>query len=314
MRYAEDDENDTDGVQEDTCTAVDLEHETEPEEPTEEIAEPRGPDQAVRQYLKEISQYALLTKEEEQQLAKRIKKGDGKAREKLCNSNLRLVVSIGKKYLNWAASAGMGFLDVMQEGNMGLLKAVEKFNHNRGFKFSTYASWWIRQRIERAIQDKGGIIRIPVHVHESMRECNAVAHKLRSQLGREPYREEIAEATSFPIATIERFCAIGADMFSLQDEIGHGGKKVEELLEDSSFKNPEDVAHIFLCRRKISAILAALMPRERAVMEKRFGLTGDRSKTLEEIGKEYNLTRERIRQIEAKAFKKIRPVAKALLN
>lgn len=260
-------------------------------------------DDPVKVYLKEIGKVPLLSMEEELKLAEKIAKGDENAKKRLSESNLRLVVSIAKRYLG----RGMPFLDLIQEGNLGLIKAVEKFDYTKGFKFSTYATWWIRQAITRAISDQSRTIRIPVHMVETINRVKKVSNQLLHKNGREPTPEEIALEIKMPIEKVREIIKISQEPVSLEDPIGeeedsHRG----DFIPDEDAVAPVDAASLTLLREQLADVLYTLTPREEKVLRLRFGLQDGRSRTLEEVGKEFNVTRERIRQIEAKALRKLR--------
>jgi len=260
-------------------------------------------DDPVRMYLKEIGKVPLLTNQEEQELAERINAGDEAAKRKLAESNLRLVVSIAKRY----TGRGMMFLDLIQEGNIGLLKAVEKFDYSKGFKFSTYATWWIRQAITRAIADQSRTIRIPVHMVETINKLVRIQRKLLQELGREPSPEEIAEEMELPVDRVREIMKISQEPVSLETPIGEeDDSHLGDFIQDDNALAPADAAAFTLLKEELNAVLATLTERERKVLSLRFGLEDGHAKTLEEVGKEFNVTRERIRQIEAKALRKLR--------
>ena len=260
-------------------------------------------DDPVRMYLKEIGKVPLLTNQEEQELAERINAGDESAKKKLAESNLRLVVSIAKRY----TGRGMMFLDLIQEGNIGLLKAVEKFDYSKGFKFSTYATLWIRQAITRAIADQSRTIRIPVHMVETINKLVRIQRKLLQELGREPSPEEIAEEMDLPVDRVREIMKISQEPVSLETPIGEeDDSHLGEFIQDDNALAPADAAAFTLLKEELNAVLATLTERERKVLSLRFGLEDGHAKTLEEVGKEFNVTRERIRQIEAKALRKLR--------
>ena len=260
-------------------------------------------DDPVRMYLREIGKIPLLTYEQELDLAKRILEGDEEAKQKLAESNLRLVVSIAKKYVG----RGMLFLDLIQEGNMGLIKAVEKFDYNKGFKFSTYATWWIRQAITRAIADQARTIRIPVHMVETINKLIRTSRHLLQQLGREPTPEEIANEMEIPIEKVMEIQKIAQDPVSLETPIGEeDDSHLGDFIQDDDSPAPQDAAAYTLLREQLEEVMKTLTPREAKVLKLRFGLEDGKSRTLEEVGKEFNVTRERIRQIEAKALRKLR--------
>jgi RNA polymerase primary sigma factor len=256
-------------------------------------------------YLKEIGEIPTLTPEEEKELAKRIEKGDKLAREKLINANLRLVVSIAKKYVG--KSPYMTFLDLIQEGNIGLFRAVEKFDWRKGYKFSTYATWWIRQAITRALADQARTIRIPVHMVELLTKFNQVKRRLLQDLGREPLPEEIASEMGIEVDKVHHLIKISQGTVSLETPVGEDEEDtLSEFIEDEKIPLPSVEAARTLIREKLSEILDDLSPREKKILEMRFGLKDGISHTLEEVGKEFGVTRERIRQIEAKALEKLR--------
>ncbi len=260
-------------------------------------------DDPVRMYLKEIGKVPLLSSQEEQELAERISDGDEEAKKKLAESNLRLVVSIAKRY----TGRGMMFLDLIQEGNIGLLKAVEKFDYSKGFKFSTYATWWIRQAITRAIADQSRTIRIPVHMVETINKLVRIQRKLLQELGREPSPEEIAEEMDLPVERVREIMKISQEPVSLETPIGEeDDSHLGDFIQDDNALAPADAAAFTLLKEELNAVLATLTDRERKVLSLRFGLEDGHAKTLEEVGKEFKVTRERIRQIEAKALRKLR--------
>ena len=263
-------------------------------------------DDSVRLYLREIGKIPLLTLEEEQALAKRVVKGDKKAKDKMVESNMRLVVSIAKRY----GGRGLDFLDLIQEGNTGLLRAVEKFDPDKGYKFSTYATWWVRQAITRAIADQARTIRIPVHMHETINKVMRTMRKLTSELNREPTNEEIAKELDMESEKIDYIMRIKQDTASLDASIGREGDDEDSVLgdfvEDEDRDSPEDSAANQILKEQLSEIIATLSPREQKIIRLRFGIGGGRPHTLEEVGNEFDVTRERIRQIEAKALSKLR--------
>ena len=260
-------------------------------------------DDPVRMYLREIGKIPLLTFEEELDLAKKILKGDEEAKQKLAESNLRLVVSIAKKYVG----RGMLFLDLIQEGNMGLIKAVEKFDYTKGFKFSTYATWWIRQAITRAIADQARTIRIPVHMVETINKLIRTSRHLLQQLGREPTPEEIAQEMEIPLEKVAEIQKIAQDPVSLETPIGEeDDSHLGDFIQDEDSPAPHDEASYTLLREQLEDVMSTLTPREAKVLKLRFGLEDGKSRTLEEVGSQFNVTRERIRQIEAKALRKLR--------
>ena len=260
-------------------------------------------DDPVKVYLKEIGGVPLLSPEEEVNLAIRISSGDEAAKKKLSEANLRLVVSIAKRYLG----RGMQFLDLIQEGNLGLIKAVEKFDHTKGFKFSTYATWWIRQAITRAIADQARTIRIPVHMVETINKVKKVSSQLLHVNGHEPTAEEIAMEINMPVDKVCEIMRVAQEPVSLETPIGEEeDSHLGDFIPDDDAPAPADAASHTLLREQLSEVLDTLTPREEKVLRLRFGLEDGRSRTLEEVGKEFNVTRERIRQIEAKALRKLR--------
>lgn len=263
-------------------------------------------DDSVRLYLREIGKIPLLTPEEEADLAQRIVKGDKKAKDKMVESNMRLVVSIAKRY----GGRGLDFLDLIQEGNTGLLRAVEKFDPEKGFKFSTYATWWVRQAITRAIADQARTIRIPVHMVETINKVLRTTRKLTSELNREPTNEEIAKELDMEPEKIDYVMRIKQDIASLDASVGRDGDDEDSVLgdfvEDEERDSPEDSAANQILKEQLSEIIATLTDREQKIIRLRFGIGGGRPHTLEEVGAEFDVTRERIRQIEAKALSKLR--------
>ncbi len=260
-------------------------------------------DDPVRMYLREIGKIPLLTYEEEADLAKRIMEGDEDAKKKLAESNLRLVVSIAKKYVG----RGMLFLDLIQEGNMGLIKAVEKFDYNKGFKFSTYATWWIRQAITRAIADQARTIRIPVHMVETINKLIRTSRQLLQQNGREPTPEEIAKEMEITPEKVMEIQKIAQDPVSLETPIGEeDDSHLGDFIQDEDSPAPQDSAAHTLLKEQLEEVMNTLTPREAMVLKLRFGLEDGKARTLEEVGKQFDVTRERIRQIEAKALRKLR--------
>ena len=260
-------------------------------------------DDPVRMYLREIGRIPLLTFDEELDLAKKVLKGDEEAKQKLAESNLRLVVSIAKKYVG----RGMLFLDLIQEGNMGLIKAVEKFDYTKGFKFSTYATWWIRQAITRAIADQARTIRIPVHMVETINKLIRTSRHLLQQLGREPTPEEIAAEMEIPVEKVIEIQKIAQDPVSLETPIGEeDDSHLGDFIQDEDSPAPQDSAAHTLLREQLEEVMDTLTPREAMVLKLRFGLEDGKARTLEEVGKQFDVTRERIRQIEAKALRKLR--------
>ena len=257
----------------------------------------------VRMYLKEIGNVPLLTTEQEVELAKRVEAGDEEAKKQLTEANLRLVVSIAKKYVG----RGMPFLDLIQEGNMGLMKAVDKFDYTKGYKFSTYATWWIRQAITRGIADTGRTIRVPVHMVETINKTLRMTRTLLQELGREPTPEEVAERLNVSVSRVREVLKISRDPVSLDTPIGEeDDSHLGDFVEDDSALSPADSAAFSMLRAELATALESLTDRERQVVKLRFGLEDGRARTLEEVGKEFNVTRERIRQIEAKALRKLR--------
>ena len=257
----------------------------------------------VRMYLKEIGNVPLLTTEQEVELAKRVEAGDEEAKKQLTEANLRLVVSIAKKYVG----RGMPFLDLIQEGNMGLMKAVDKFDYTKGYKFSTYATWWIRQAITRGIADTGRTIRVPVHMVETINKTLRMTRILLQELGREPTPEEVAERLNVSVSRVREVLKISRDPVSLDTPIGEEeDSHLGDFIEDDSALSPADSAAFSMLRAELATALESLTDRERQVVKLRFGLEDGRARTLEEVGKEFNVTRERIRQIEAKALRKLR--------
>lgn len=260
-------------------------------------------DDPVRMYLKEIGKVPLLTAEEEIELAKKMEQGDQEAKKRLAEANLRLVVSIAKRYVG----RGMLFLDLIQEGNLGLIKAVEKFDYRKGYKFSTYATWWIRQAITRAIADQARTIRIPVHMVETINKLIRVSRQLLQELGREPLPEEIAEEMDIPVDRVREILKISQEPVSLETPIGEEeDSHLGDFIQDDNVPVPADAAAFTLLKEQLSEVLGTLTEREQKVLRLRFGLDDSRARTLEEVGKEFNVTRERIRQIEAKALRKLR--------
>ena len=260
-------------------------------------------DDPVKVYLKEIGRVPLLTPDEEVDLAVRITNGDEAAKKRLSEANLRLVVSIAKRYLG----RGMQFLDLIQEGNLGLIKAVEKFDHTKGFKFSTYATWWIRQAITRAIADQARTIRIPVHMVETINKVIRVSRQLLQELGHDPSPEEIADEMGIPADKVREIMKIAQEPVSLETPIGEEeDSHLGDFIPDDDAPEPAEVASFTLLKEQLVEVLKTLTPREEKVLRLRFGIEDGRTRTLEEVGKEFNVTRERIRQIEAKALRKLR--------
>lgn len=284
----------------------DFEGEEEEEEEVEvEITVPKGIsiDDPVRMYLKEIGKVPLLSGEEEIELAKRMEAGDEEAKKKLCEANLRLVVSIAKRYVG----RGMLFLDLIQEGNLGLIKAVEKFDWRKGYKFSTYATWWIRQAITRAIADQARTIRIPVHMVETINKLIRVSRQLLQELGREPKPEEIAKEMDMSVEKVREILKIAQEPVSLETPIGEEeDSHLGDFIPDNDAPAPAEAAAFSMLKEQLIEVLETLTPREQKVLKLRFGLEDGRARTLEEVGKKFEVTRERIRQIEAKALRKLK--------
>ena len=269
----------------------------------DEILKEVSMDDPVKMYLKDIGKVPLLAPDEETELAKRMMDGDEAAKKLLSESNLRLVVSIAKRYMG----RGMQFLDLIQEGNLGLMKAVEKFDYQKGFKFSTYATWWIRQAITRAIADQARTIRIPVHMVETINKQIRVSRKLLQELGREPTPEEIAKEMDVPVEKVREIQKIAQDPVSLETPIGEEeDSHLSDFIEDEQSAAPTDAVSSTMLKEQLIGVLDTLTPREEKVLRLRYGLDDGRPRTLEEVGKEFNVTRERIRQIEAKALRKLR--------
>ncbi len=267
------------------------------------MADTFSTDNPVRMYLKEIGKVALLTPEEEIRLAQRMAEGDAEARQRMTEANLRLVVSIAKRYVG----RGMLFLDLIQEGNLGLIKAVEKFDYTKGYKFSTYATWWIRQSITRAIADQARTIRIPVHMVETINKVIRVSRQLLQELGHDPSAEEIAEEMHLPVSRVREILKVAQEPVSLETPIGEEkDSNLADFIPDEDASEPSEAASFSLLREQFTEVLSTLTPREEKVLRLRFGLEDGRTRTLEEVGKEFNVTRERIRQIEAKALRKLR--------
>ena len=260
-------------------------------------------DDPVRMYLKEIGKVSLLTQEEEIELAVRMSQGDEEAKRRMAEANLRLVVSIAKRYVG----RGMLFLDLIQEGNLGLIKAVEKFDYTKGYKFSTYATWWIRQAITRAIADQARTIRIPVHMVETINKVIRVSRQLLQELGHDPSAEEIAAEMNIPVEKVRDILKIAQEPVSLETPIGEEeDSHLGDFIPDEDASEPSEAASFSLLKEQLMEVLDTLTPREKKVLELRFGIVDGRTRTLEEVGKEFNVTRERIRQIEAKALRKLR--------
>lgn len=273
------------------------------EEPENSFTERGNAEDPVRMYLKEIGRIPLLSSEEEIELAKRMEEGDEEAKKKLSEANLRLTVSIAKRY----SGRGMQFLDLIQEGNLGLIKAVEKFDYRKGYKFSTYATWWIRQSITRAIADQARTIRIPVHMVETMNRVNRTSRRLLQEYGREPTPEEIAEAMNLPVERVLEISKISQEPVSLETPIGEEeDSHLGDFIQDEHIPVPADEAAHTLLREQLEKVMDTLSEREQKVLALRFGLEDGKPHTLEEVGREFQVTRERIRQIEAKALRKLR--------
>ena len=283
--------------------AIEEEEEVEVENIDLTVPDNVSTEDPVRMYLKEIGKVPLLTADEEIELAKRMADGDQEAKKKLAEANLRLVVSIAKRYVG----RGMLFLDLIQEGNLGLIKAVEKFDYTKGYKFSTYATWWIRQAITRAIADQARTIRIPVHMVETINKLIRVSRQLLQELGREPTPEEIAKEMDIPVERVREILKISQEPVSLETPIGEEeDSHLGDFIQDDNVPVPADAATFTLLKEQLNEVLDTLTEREQKVLILRFGLEDGRSRTLEEVGKEFNVTRERIRQIEAKALRKLR--------
>ena len=281
----------------------DTDEDTEDAAKEEESNETVNVDDPVRMYLKEIGKVDLLTAKEERELAMAMEQGDMSAKDHLCEANLRLVVSIAKRY----TGRGMQFLDLIQEGNLGLIKAVDKFDYTKGFKFSTYATWWIRQAITRAIADQARTIRIPVHMVETINKLIRVQRQLIQELGREPEVEELANEMDISVEKVREIMKISQEPVSLEKPIGEEeDSHLGDFIPDDDAPSPADQAAFTLLKEQLLDVLSTLTPREEKVLRLRFGLDDGRSRTLEEVGKEFNVTRERIRQIEAKALRKLR--------
>ncbi len=273
------------------------------EEDLEELSKNVAVDDPVRMYLKEIGKVPLLTAEEEMELAIRRDNGDEEAKHKLCEANLRLVVSIAKRYVG----RGMLFLDLIQEGNLGLIKAVDKFDHTKGFKFSTYATWWIRQAITRSIADQARTIRIPVHMVETINKQIRITRQLVQELGRDPTPEEIAEEMEIPVEKVREISKIAQEPVSLETPIGEEeDSHLGDFIPDEEVPSPADAAAFSMLKEQLMEVLSGLTDREQEVLRLRFGLDDGRQRTLEEVGQQFKVTRERIRQIEAKALRKLR--------
>ena len=302
-------ENETDNDDETLLLLPDdeapMEEEEEVDMETIDLSVPEGIsiEDPVRMYLKEIGKVPLLTADEEIDLAQRMETGDEEAKKRLAEANLRLVVSIAKRYVG----RGMLFLDLIQEGNLGLIKAVEKFDYRKGYKFSTYATWWIRQAITRAIADQARTIRIPVHMVETINKLIRVSRQLLQELGREPTPEEIAKEMSMSVERVREILKISQEPVSLETPIGEEeDSHLGDFIQDDNVPVPADAAAFTMLKEQLEDVLGTLTEREQKVLRLRFGLDDGRARTLEEVGKEFNVTRERIRQIEAKALRKLR--------
>ncbi len=270
---------------------------------TESVVDTFATDDPVRMYLKEIGKIPLLSAEDEIELATRMAEGNEEAKRRMAEANLRLVVSIAKRYVG----RGMLFLDLIQEGNLGLIKAVEKFDYTKGYKFSTYATWWIRQAITRAIADQARTIRIPVHMVETINKVIRVSRQLLQELGHDPSPEEIAESMSMPVEKVRDILKIAQEPVSLETPIGEEeDSHLGDFIPDEDASEPSEAASFTLLKEQLMSVLSTLTPREEKVLRLRFGIEDGRTRTLEEVGKEFNVTRERIRQIEAKALRKLR--------
>ena len=292
-----------DDVDDEMLLDVDDEDEIEVEKIDLSVPDGVSIEDPVRMYLKEIGKVPLLTAEEEIELAKRMELGDQEAKKRLAEANLRLVVSIAKRYVG----RGMLFLDLIQEGNLGLIKAVEKFDYRKGYKFSTYATWWIRQAITRAIADQARTLRIPVHMVETINKLIRVSRQLLQELGREPTPEEIAAEMNMPVERVREILKISQEPVSLETPIGEEeDSHLGDFIQDDNVPVPADAAAFTLLKEQLEEVLGTLTEREQKVLTLRFGLEDGRARTLEEVGKEFNVTRERIRQIEAKALRKLR--------
>ncbi len=293
----------TDDADDDILLEVDDDDEIEVEKIDLSVPDGVSIEDPVRMYLKEIGKVPLLSAEEEIELAKRMELGDQEAKKRLAEANLRLVVSIAKRYVG----RGMLFLDLIQEGNLGLIKAVEKFDYRKGYKFSTYATWWIRQAITRAIADQARTIRIPVHMVETINKLIRVSRQLLQELGREPTPEEIAAEMNMPVERVREILKISQEPVSLETPIGEEeDSHLGDFIQDDNVPVPADAAAFTLLKEQLEEVLGTLTEREQKVLTLRFGLEDGRARTLEEVGREFNVTRERIRQIEAKALRKLR--------
>ncbi|MBO5509118.1 MAG: RNA polymerase sigma factor RpoD [Lachnospiraceae bacterium] len=297
------DDDDDVGPDDDLILAEELEGDTDIEQIDLSVPDGVNIEDPVRMYLKEIGKVPLLTADEEIELAMKMEQGDEAAKKKLAEANLRLVVSIAKRYVG----RGMLFLDLIQEGNLGLIKAVEKFDYRKGYKFSTYATWWIRQAITRAIADQARTIRIPVHMVETINKLIRVSRQLLQELGREPLPEEIAEEMNIPVERVREILKISQEPVSLETPIGEEeDSHLGDFIQDDNVPVPAEAAAYTCLREELMTVLEGLTEREQKVLKLRFGLEDGRARTLEEVGKEFQVTRERIRQIEAKALRKLR--------
>lgn len=282
------------------------------EEPDEAVAGSTGgkedsfTEDSVRLYLREIGRVKMIKPDEEIELARRIAKGDEQAKKKLIQANLRLVISIAKKYVN----RGLPFQDLIQEGNLGLIRAAEKFDHTKGFKFSTYATWWIRQAISRGLADKSRTIRVPVHMVESINKMKKTSVRLAQELGRKPTEEELARALELPVTKVQEIIQADREPISMEMPLNRDEETyLGDLIEDSESSRPDANTEEQLMRQDLNRMLSQLTPRERDIMHLRYGLEDGRQRTLEEVGRLFNITRERVRQIEHKAFRKLRQPA-----
>jgi len=273
------------------------------DEPEKEVETGGFTEDSVRLYLREIGRVKMIKPDEEIELARRIAKGDGQAKKKLIQANLRLVISIAKKYLN----RGLPFQDLIQEGNLGLIRAAEKFDHTKGFKFSTYATWWIRQAISRGLADKSRTIRVPVHMVESINKLKKTSAKLAQELGRKPNEHELSSALEIPVGKVQEIMAADREPVSMEMPLNRDDETyIGDLIEDNEATRPDATTAEELMRQDLSRMLSQLTPRERDIMHLRYGLEDGRQRTLEEVGRLFNITRERVRQIEHKAFRKLR--------
>ncbi len=293
-------------------SAQELEQEAEAESVTaaaaEDLSDGLPPTDPVRMYLKEIGRVSLLSQEEEQALAQRIEQGDEQAKNQMVEANLRLVVAVAKRYVG----RGMQFLDLIQEGNMGLLKAVDKFDYRKGYKFSTYATWWIRQSITRAIADQARTIRIPVHMVETINKVARASHALVQELGRDPRPEEIADYLKMPLSRVEEIMKLSQEPVSLETPVGEeDDSHLGDFIQDNEVSEPMEAATANSLREQLEKALSMLTPREEKVLRLRFGFEDGRTHTLEEVGKQFNVTRERVRQIESKALRRLRHPSKS---